>query len=317
MSQVLLIGAGPLAQATLPHLLRRGDEVTVVTRSGTALAGARALTADITDPSFPQRAPAADAYVVACNFPYGRWDRHWPAATTHLLAAAGRSGSRVVLAGNLYAYGPPRRPMRESDPLRATYTNGRMRTLVWERLLAAHHDGAIRAVEVRGSDYIGPRTGPNAHGGDRVLRPALAGKAVRPLGDPDQPHTWTATEDMGRLLARAAHDPAMEGRAWHVPSAPACSLRELVSTALDLAGRDGTPRITPIRPWQVRAMGTVSPQMSALSDVLYQFTAPFVMDDSAARTLLGEEHTPLETTLVRAVEALAEDEASDAPGRAR
>lgn len=312
MSRITLVGAGPLGRAALPHLLAADHEVTLVTRSGTGLPDTRAVAADATSEDLAARLPAADALLIACNFPYGRWPRDWPPAITRLLDLAARDGARVVLAGSMYSYARPTaqplaRPMSDRDPLVDTWVNGRIRKQVWEQVLAARADGRIPgAVEVRGSDYIGPRTGSGAHGGDRVLEPALAGRTLRPIGDPDLPHTWTATEDFGRLLARAVRDEAMEGRAWHVPSAPAVSLRELVRTALATIGRHEEPRIAPVPTPLLRLLGLLSADTRRLAEATYQFTSPWRMDDRDARTLLGEEHTPLEVTLRAAMDALQE-----------
>lgn len=306
-TRVTLVGAGPLGRATLPHLIEHGDEVTLVTRSGSSLPGlAGTLAADVTVPGSLAAAPEADVLLVVCNFPYGRWPRDWPPAIAQLLELAARDHARVVLAGSLYSYArPPRGPMRADEPLVDTWVNGRLRREVWEQVLAARADGRIAgAVEVRGSDYVGPRTGPNAHGGDRVLQPALEGRTVRPLGNPDLPHAWTATADFGRLLARAAHDPAMEGRAWHVPNAPAVSLRELVTTALATVGRTDTPRISPVPTVLLRAAGLFDVDTRRLAEATYQFTAPWLVDDTPARTELGETHTPLEESLRAAMLAL-------------
>lgn len=305
MSRILIVGAGPLGRATARHLIARGDEVIVATRSAAKLPGTTAIALDVTDAGFSRATPPVDAIVAACNFPYGSWAEHWPPAIAGLIAAAERHDATLVIAGNVYAYGPPSGPMRESDPLLADYPNGRLRAEVWREALAAHEAGRIRAVEVRGSDYIGPNTGPNAHGGDRLLVPMLAGKTARPLGDPEQPHSWTAIDDFGRLLARATTDTAMLGRPWHVPSEPAVSVRELLRIAGRVARRDDEARISAMPSWLVRALGAVSPMMRGLSDSLYQFERPFVLDDSDARTVLSEESTPIEVTMAEAVAAVA------------
>lgn len=309
-TRVTLIGAGPLGRATLPHLLERGDEVTLVTRSGTALPGTAPFAEDVTVPGSLDGAPEADVVLVVCNFPYGRWPRDWPPAIAQVLDLAARDTARVVLAGSLYSYARgPRGPMRQDEPLVGTWVNGRLRRIVWEQVLEARATGRIAgAVEVRGSDYVGPATGPNAHGGDRVLLPALEGRTVRPLGDPDLPHAWTATADFGRLLARAVHDPAMEGRAWHVPSAPAVSQRRLVTMALESIGRPDAPRISPVPTALLRLMGVFSPDMRRLAEATYQFTAPWLVDDSPAREELGETHTPLEESLRAAMEHLRQEQ---------
>ena len=254
--------------------------------------------------------PPVDAIIAACNFPYGEWAENWPRAIAHLIDAAERRGAVLVIAGNLYAYGAPNDPMRETDPLAADYENGRLRAEVWRRALAAHESGRLRAVEVRGSDYVGAGAGSNAHGGDRLLRPVLAGRAASPLGDPDQPHSGTAIDDFGRLLARATADAGMHGRAWHVPSAPPVSTRELARLALRAAGSEGEPRLRPVPSWLVAALALFSPMMRGLHGALYQFERPFVIDDTEARELLGEDAAPLERTIAEAVAALRDEPAA-------
>lgn len=96
----------------------------------------------------------------------------------------------------------------------------------------------------------------------------------------------------------------MAGRAWHVPSAPATSRREVATHFLQLAGIDRDPRLRPVPPALLAAMGWFSPMMRALQSLLPQLTEPFVMEDQDTRDLLGETHTPMETTLRAIIEEL-------------
>ncbi|MGO1545369.1 MAG: NAD-dependent epimerase/dehydratase family protein [Gulosibacter sp.] len=311
MSRITVIGAGPLGRATTRALLDRGDEVTVVTRSATVIPGASAVAVDITAPGSTSQFPDSDAIVACCNFPYGAWHRHWPPAIENLIAAAKQQDATLVIAGNLYAYGESATPFKESDEFRANYRNGRVRAAVWKAALEAHTEGRIRTVEVRGSDYIGPHTGENAHGGERLLRPALEGKTASIVGDPDQLHTWTAVSDFGALLARATTDSQMWGRPWHVPNAPACTIRELAAQALEISADENRipvsapPRIRKMPRALLSILSLVSPAMAGIRDAAYQFDAPFLVDDSDARTQLGVTHTPLRETLTEAVRALS------------
>ncbi len=83
----------------------------------------------------------------------------------------------------------------------------------------AHEAGRLRAVEVRGSDYVGPGIGENGHV-TRVLPAALQGKAVTVIGRTDRPHTYTDVQDVARTLVAAVGDPSSHGRTWNVPSNP-------------------------------------------------------------------------------------------------
>lgn len=308
MSRITVIGAGPLGRAATASLTEQGADITVATRSGTALPGAQSVSADITAAAAVDALPTADAIIACCNFPYGAWQQNWPLAIEHLIAAAEQRQATLVIAGNLYAYGPSTGPFKETDPFRAEYRNGRVRAQVWRSALAAHDDGRIRATEIRGSDYIGPRTGGNTHGGDRLLRPAITGKTARILGDPDQPHSWTAVSDFGSLLARAATDASMWGRAWHVPTAAPVSIRELATLATRIAGVATAPKLQRLPRWLIHLLALASPAVAGLRDAAYQFDAPFVIDDTDARELLSLTATPLETTIEAAVRALQQED---------
>ncbi|MCD7100705.1 NAD-dependent epimerase/dehydratase family protein [Pseudoclavibacter sp. 13-3] len=311
-SHALVIGAGPLGRATAEHLLHGGHAVTIAARhplpadDPVAAVGAASARLDVTTPE-SQDAVAAlrpDAIVACCNWPYQQWQQMWPRAVQNLIAMAERSDAVLVLAGNLYTYARTADPLREDSLVDPPSALGRVRASVWEAVRVADAAGRIRGVEIRGSDYFGPGAGAGAHAGDRLVGPVLAGRTAYPIGDPDQPHTWTAIADMGRLLARAAFDPLMWARTWHVPSAPACTLRDLATEILraqtELEDRDPTdvgPRLRPVPTWMLAALGVVSPMLRQMRTVSYQFTAPFVMDDSAARAELGEQETPLAETV--------------------
>ncbi|MDJ1372555.1 NAD-dependent epimerase/dehydratase family protein [Gulosibacter molinativorax] len=304
MSHIIVLGAGPLGRAATAALLDRGDAVTVATRSGTVLPGAAAIQADVTDSESMASLPKFDAIVACVNFPYGQWQQNWPPAIDNLIALAERLDAPLVIAGNLYSYGPSATAFKETDDMRATYRNGQIRADVWRKALAAHHAGRIRATEIRGSDYVGPNTGMSAHGGDRLLGPATTGKTAFIIGDPDQPHAWTATRDFGAMLARATTQEQMWGRPWHVPSAPPLTIRELSTLAAKLAGNDAPPRILSMPRPLLRVLAPFNSAMSAILDASYQFDYPFRVDDTDARTLLGMTHTPIETTVAEAVRAM-------------
>jgi nucleoside-diphosphate-sugar epimerase len=126
----------------------------------------------------------------------------------------------------------------------------------------------------------------------------LAGRKASVLGDPDQPHTWTFTEDMAATLVALGADPRAWGRAWHVPSALTCSQREALERIAVIGGAPKA-RVGRVPAGAVRALGLVVPLMRELSEVAYQVERPFVMDSSAAQRELGIHPTPADEVLRR------------------
>ncbi len=244
MGRHAIVGAGAVGTATALSLVDEGHEVTMVTRSGSGPdhPGIRRVSADASDP--PALAAAvgqADVLYNCANPPYHRWPELWPPMAASMLSVAADRDAVLVIMGNLYGYGPVDHPMTEQDPLASTGTKGRIRTAMWNDAFAAHRAGRVRVTEARASDFFGPGVVENSFFGRNVDR-LLAGRKVYLLGDPDVPHTWTYVPDVGRTLAVLGTDERAWGRAWHVPSGPARTQRELATRFCEVAGAPA-PRI--------------------------------------------------------------------------
>jgi len=298
MGRHVIVGAGPVGTATAHALVAAGHEVTVVTRSGSGPTGPglTRVAADASDPyALAEAAGAADALYNCANPPYHRWPELWPPMATAMLEVAARSGAVLVTMGNLYGYGPVGHPLVEEDQLAATGTKGRVRAAMWEEALAAHQAGRVRVTEARASDFFGPGVVDTSHFG-RVVDRLLAGRKVRVLGDPDAPHSWTYVPDVGRTLAVLGTDGRAWGRAWHVPTGPALSQRDLATRFCAVAGAP-PPTVVAFPTGSLTLAGVVSAQMRELKETRYQFDRPFLLDSSACSATFGIEATPVDDAL--------------------
>ncbi len=303
MTVHLVIGAGSVGTALAEQLATSGAEVTVVTRSGSGpgIPGVRRVAADASSvDALLAAAPSAVAVYNCANPRYHEWVRDWPPIAAALLAYAERTGAVLATTSNLYGYGPVDGPMTESLPLAATGPKGRVRARMWIDAKAAHDAGRIRATEVRGSDYIASSDSSRI-GSARVLGPLLAGKSVSLVGALDQPHSWTAPQDVARLLAVVATDERAWGKAWHVPSGPPRTQREAIDDLADVAGV-ARVKVSQVPDLALRVLGLVNPLMREIHETAYQFDRPFVLDDRAARSTFGLEPTPWRELLAGVVE---------------
>ncbi len=303
MSTHVIIGAGPVAHATATELLARGLAVRSVTRSGNGEmpAGVERERADASNESALLHATRDAAAIYNCaNPPYEKWVSEWPPIAAALLAAAEKHGAVLVTMSNLYGYGPATRPFKETDPLTSPGKKGQVRAAMWKQAIEAHRAGLVRVTEARASDFIGPRV-LGANMGDRVVDNVLAGKAVGLMGKLDVPHAITAMGDVGVAMAVLGTDERALGRAWHVPTAPAQTQREIV---------DGLCRAAGVPMVKARAMPSVAlalgglfvPMLRELREVEYQFAAPFDLDSSDFTNTFGIGPTPLERTYRDTVE---------------
>ncbi|WP_300405856.1 NAD-dependent epimerase/dehydratase family protein [Nocardioides sp.] len=316
MSKHVVVGAGPVGQATARELVSQGhEEVLLVSRSGSGseIEGVARVALDVTDATALGRlAEGASALYNCINPPsYDVWTTYWPPIAASFLAAAERSGAVLATASCLYAYGPVDEPMVEGMPDAAPGVKGRLRGQMWAEAKQAHDEGRIRAVEVRGSDYMGVGV-TNAHI-PIVAAKALSGKSVRVFGSADEPHTFTDVRDMARALVTVASTPSAHGRVWHAPSNPPVTQTQAVADVCRAAGREpGAVRVWPSAMLSVG--GLFMGFLKELRETVYQFQRPYVMDSSAIERELGLAPTPWDEVCRATAEHAAQAMRSPAAG---
>ncbi|MGV8967002.1 MAG: NAD-dependent epimerase/dehydratase family protein [Cellulomonas sp.] len=301
MSKHVVVGAGPVGTATTRLLVDRGEQVVLVTRSGSGPqdAAVTRIAADASSSGRMSELAAGSVAIYNCvNPPYHRWATDWPPIADALLSAAERSGAVLATVSNLYGYGPVDGPMTEDLPLVATGPKGQVRAQMWRDALAAHTAGRVRATEVRSSDYVG--RGSQSHLGREVPK-LLRGRNVAVMRSADTPHTWTAVDDVARLLVTVAGDARAWGRPWHTPSNPPRTQREGLDDIARVAGLHPV-KVGELSPTLLRAMGLFSPMMRELPEVAYQFERPFVLDSTAAQDRFGLAPTDWEVVLKEVVD---------------
>ncbi len=297
----VVFGSGPLGLSVVDELVRRGQAVRVVNRSGKAdvPAGVEVTAADIYDRLAARNAARGAAVVYQCaQPPYHKWVELFPALQGNILDAAADAGARLVVGGNLYVYGAVEGAIHEGLPYRAHTRKGKIRAQVDEAVLAAHRSGKVQAVIGRGSDFFGPRvTGSTA--GERMFLPALRGKAASVVGNPDLPHTHTYIEDFGRALVVLGERDEAPGQDWIVPSAETVSTRELVKLIFEAAGNP--LKISAMGKWMMALGGLFIPEARESVEMMYEFERPFIADSSKFTRTFGLQATPLPEAVQKTV----------------
>jgi nucleoside-diphosphate-sugar epimerase len=295
MALHLIVGSGPVGTSVATELLARGEDVRMVTRSGSGVDGAERIAADASDAARLTELAHGAAVIYNCANPaYHRWTVDWPPIANALLSAAVANSAVLAITGNLYSYGPVDEPMTETTAERPSSIKGGVRMRMWQDALAAHRAGRIPgAVEVRGSDYVGH--GPSIL--SMLVMPRWRkGKRAMVPADLDAPHTWTNPADMGRLLVKAAGDERGWGKVWHTPSTEAISVRDLASRGAVVAGID-QGKLSKMPSAVLSLGGVFNKQVKGFKEMNYQFQRPFILDWTATAAVFGADYTPLEESL--------------------
>lgn len=297
----VVFGAGQVGAPLAVQLAARGHEVRVVSRSGAGAGtpGVVAVRADAADPEAAAAAAQGASALYHCiNPPYSArvWEAELPRIAASLLAAAGRTGARLVVLDNLYALGNPRgRPLDEESRPAPCSRKGEIRARVAEQLLGAHRAGTARVVMARASDFFGPG-GANSYFGPFFWPRVLAGKRPQALADPDTLHTWHFIPDVvAGLAALGEGSEEALGRAWMLPALPPATTREMMRRLAAAAGRrvevQRVPRLL------LSLMAVFAPLFRELLEMDYQWDGPFTVDDRRFRERFGLEPTPREEAI--------------------
>jgi len=295
--KTLILGFGPTGQATAERLLAGGRETVVAQRRRPdALPnGATFVAADALDgESVLSAARGAEHIVLAIGFPYdgALWRTVWPKTIRNVVAAAEKTGARVVLIDNLYMYGPQTAPLVETMSMTDFGVKPAARSEATRIWMAAAASGRVRFAALRAPDFYGPGTG-NSYLGDTSIGALAKGKAALFIGPPDIPHDYAYVPDIARAALSLIDAPDWAyGQAWHVPCAPIRTTRELLQMAADALGVKMRLNILPI--WLLKPAGLFSPFLRELPEMRFTWDRPYHVDASKFATAFWNDPTPFE-----------------------
>jgi nucleoside-diphosphate-sugar epimerase len=289
----VVIGSGMVGTRLAEKLARNKKKVVLVSRNKKSInnSGIAQMMGDATSlQSLLKVADKAKVVYNCVNPPhYNKWDVEWPVMFKNISDYAIKVGADLVTCSNLYGYGPFDGVLTEEIALNASWTNGKVRALMWIDAQHIKDTGQLRVTEVRGSDYI--CANDQSRMGDRVVPNLIAGKKIQLLGELDQPHTWTDPDDVAELMLTVVENEKSWGRPWHVPSNKPKTQRQVVADiARELKIVDY--RLSAFGSGMEKLIGFFNPIVRELNHGSYQFNKPFVMSSQAAQETFGLSPKP-------------------------
>ena len=298
MTRHVVFGTGQIGNHLACRLLESDNDVVVVSRSGRNVpVGSRSMSGDLTNAEFATTAAEGAEVIYFCLNArnYNSWPVEFPPLQRAAMHAATVTGARLVVLENLYSYGPTGgQTLTEGLPARATSAKALTRIEMTNELLEAHGRGDIDVTIGRASDFFGPGVTQSALG-DQVIRPALAGKRIHVMGNPDLRHSYSYAPDVATGLIALATTQAASGQIWHLPIAETLTTREFIDAVCKAAGHP--TRLTAVGRSALGIIGLFKPELKELRHTFYQFSEPWVVDDTRFRTTFGDVSTPLSSAI--------------------
>lgn len=303
----VVVGAnGQIGAHLVATLEAQGRRVRRVTRHKPKTPTGDQLWGDIGDELEARRLCAGASVVYACfGGPQATWGEHFPRMAKGVIAGArgaGDTGARLVYADNLYAYGPQREVLTETTPCKPVGHKPKLRAAIAELFLDEHARGGVPVAIARASDLYGPGVN-NALANAVFFTQALAGRTLPLPGDVSAPHTFSFAPDVARAIARLGTSEDSWGEVWHVPSAPAVSLLELVGRIGALAGNQ--PKVARVPSFVLRAYSLFNRDVRELLEMSFQWDRPYLVSHDKFAGRYGLEPTSLERGLQQTVQSLS------------
>jgi nucleoside-diphosphate-sugar epimerase len=311
-NKALVIGAtGGIGGEVARALLARGWEVRALHREPTRAApgnpGLTWVQGDAMEEASVDRASQGMSVIVHAVNPPGY--RNWAGLVLPMLdntiAAALKTGARVLLPGTVYNYGPDAgEAVDESAPQNPLTRKGRIRAEMERRLQEASERGAT-ALVVRAGDFYGPRSGnswlaqgmvPTAGPVKRVFNPARAGVG----------HGWAYLPDLAKTMAclLERRDELAKFDSFHFGGTWVDDNRAFAEAIRRAAGRPPAP-VYPF-PWPVvHALAPFNETAREMRELIYLWRRPLRLIDGKLRRFLGEvPATPLREALRTTLQGL-------------
>ena len=302
-SSVHVIGFGDLGREVIAQCLSANTEVVLLQRRKPANlpAGVEFRPVDVLDAeALTQAVRDAQKVVCAVGFPYRAkvWEAAWPLATSNLVVACEQANARLVMAGNLYGYGPHDGVLDESFPLTQMGGKPGARAAATKIWMQAAEMGRLEVAAVSAPDFYGPNVLTSALGAPS-LKALAAGKAATFLGGADHLHDVVHIRDFARaILTVLDADSADFGQNWHVPSAPTKTFRQLVSLAATALQTEPRVKVMPL--WSMRLLSPMVPILRESLEMRFTFDRPYRVSGEKYLSKFGHQPTPLETGIPEA-----------------
>ncbi|MFX0575502.1 NAD-dependent epimerase/dehydratase family protein [Nocardia nepalensis] len=302
MPSHVIIGRGATASATAVRLAESGDQVRMISRSGTGPEHPEIelIATDAVDTTaLADLVKGADTLFNTAMPAYHTWPETVPPLFGAILSAAEQAGANYVMLGNLYGYGPVDGVVTDDTPLAAKGPKGRVRAQMWLDAKAAHDAGRVRVTEVRAGQFLGPGAVSLF---SLVVQPkVLAGQLALVPQDLDLPHPYTATGDAADALVAVARSENAWGRAWLAPTITS-TVRAAAERFAETAGAPN-PRLEVMTERELTLLGLADPFWVELFETYHMSHRKFTVDDAAIRGTFGVTASDLDAVFAEVVSA--------------
>lgn len=282
MKHTILGAGGSVGNALTYELLKAGEEVRLVSRSGFSIPGAISIRGDAASyEETVNNIKDSDVAYLCVGLPYRAdvWTEVWPKIMHNVIDACKSANTRLVFFDNVYMYGRVHGRMTEATPYNPCSKKGEIRARIASLLEGEMEKKNITAMIARSADFYGPYATKGSIPFILAIDRVMKGKSAQWLLDGNTLHSYTYTLDCAKGLRLLSARTEGYNQVWHLPTAsPPLDGKAFV----DLLARelDTTPHITVLKKWMVKAAGFFNGDLSEVYEMLYQNEYDYIFDST-------------------------------------
>ncbi len=292
-----ILGAGgAIGSNLLPILLKNGEQVRLVSRSGKSAPQCESRSADVKSKDSVLKAIEGSSivyFLVGIEYKTSTWQKEWPLIMRNVLDACIELNIPIIFFDNVYMYGRVQGKMTEETPFKPVSKKGEVRAEIASMFLAEIKAGKLKGIIARSADFYGPYAEPVSFYHQLMLKNQRAGKNGQWMVNPKVPHSMTYAPDAGAALYALACDESAFGQTWHVPTYnPGLSGEQLAEIGARFT--KGKSKVSTLPKFLIRILGLFIPVIGESVEMLYQYDSPYHFDSSKFEKHFGWKATSYE-----------------------
>ncbi len=271
MKHTILGAGGSIGNALAHELLKNGEDVRLVSRSGFAMAGAGSVKADLTSYQETLKSVQNSDIVYLCaGLPYDTriWSELWPVIMQNSINACKSATAKFVFFDNVYMYGKVEGIMTENTPYNPCSRKGEVRASVAMLLENEIKEKNINAIIARSADIYGPYATKTSLPYVLAINNLINGKRARWLVDDHKLHSFSYTIDCAKGMIMLSGCADCYNQTWHLPTSNPIDGETFIHIIASDLGVD--PDYILLNKWLIRMAGIFDKTASETYEVLYQ-----------------------------------------------
>jgi nucleoside-diphosphate-sugar epimerase len=302
MKHTILGAGGSIGIPLANELLKTGEPVRLVSRSGFSMEGAESAKADLK--SFEEVRKSIDGSDIVYNcagLAYNTkvWSAEWPLIMKNTIQACKETGARLIFFDNVYMYGKVDGKMTEATPYHPVSKKGEIRAGI-ARMLEEEMQNGFKAIIARAADLYGPYGTRSSMPYILALSKMLNGKKPQWMVSGEIPHSFSYTLDCAKAMVLLAKRSECFGQVWHMPTCnPPITGKAFIEIAAKEIGVD--PSFGLLSKWMVRLAGLFDKTVAELYEMMYQNEFEYYFDSTKFNEFFGFAPTSYEEGIAETV----------------